>query len=137
MEQSKRNMLLGGVAAILLAFAGYRVFFGATGKPELPDMYTSYGICLACGQEATVVHSKDQREPFHCEACGHDAVYSWWFCDDCRYRFIPELIRRPGEPPRPTPFPVCTHCNCKGVAGWDPENPNMVPEGQAKLPEWP
>jgi DNA-directed RNA polymerase subunit RPC12/RpoP len=137
MQQSKRNLWLGGIAVVLLAFAAYRVFSGTSGKPDLPDRYTGYGVCLACGQDLTVVYEKDQAQPLRCDACGEEAVYLWWFCNDCRYRFIPELIREPGQPPRPTPYPVCTHCNCTAVAGWNPDNPNMVPEGQARLPRWP
>ena len=137
MENSKRKLWLGGLAVVLFAFAGYRVFFGASRKPVLPDTFTGYGVCLSCKQDAIVVYKKGENEPFTCQACGDEGVCLWWFCNDCGYRFIPELIREPGEPPRPTPYPVCTHCSCNAVSGWDPENPLQAPEGDANLPNWP
>lgn len=137
MDDSKRKLWLGIITVVLFAFAGYRVFFGASGKPKLPDTFTGYGVCLACGQDAIVIYKKGESAPFACEACGDQAVYLWWFCNDCGYRFIPELIRQPGEPPRPTPYPYCTHCSCNNVSGWDPEDPSQGPEGDAKLPRWP
>jgi hypothetical protein len=137
MDGSKRNMWLIVVAVVLFAFAGYRVFFGASSKLDLPDTFTGYGVCLACREEAIVIYKRGVRGPFRCEACGEQAVYLWWFCNDCGYRFIPELIRKPGEPPRPTPYPYCTHCSCNSISGWDPEDPSQFPEGDARLPQWP
>jgi hypothetical protein len=137
MAQSKRNTWLGIIAAILIAFAGYRLFFGASQRVDLPDTFTGHGVCLACEEESLIVYQKGEREPFPCEACGQRSVYAWWFCDDCRHRFVPELVRQPDEPPRPTPFPYCTRCGCRGVAGWEPDNPYMAPEGDAELPKWP
>lgn len=137
MEDSKRKVWLTVIVVVLFAFAGYRIFFGGTRKPQIPDEFTGYGVCLACGQEAAAVFRKEEVQPFHCQACGEDAVYLWWFCNDCGYRFVPELVREPGQPPRPTPFPYCTHCACNSVSGWDPDNPAHGPENDAKLPPWP
>jgi len=137
MEQSKRNFWLGVVAVVLFAFAGYRVFFGGAKKVQLPDTYAGSGVCLACNEENLVVYKAKQSQPFQCEACGEQAVYLWWFCNECGYRFVPELVREPGRLPYPTPYPVCTHCNCSGITGWDRDNPNMAPKGDAKLPKWP
>jgi predicted RNA-binding Zn-ribbon protein involved in translation (DUF1610 family) len=137
MQGSKRNLWLGIIAAVVLAFAGYRLLFGGSKKVVIPDEFAGSGVCLACGEEALVVFKRGQSQPFRCEACGQEAVYLWWFCNDCGYRFIPELIREPGKLPYPTPYPVCTHCNCNNITGWDADNPNMAPEGDAPLPEWP
>ena len=137
MENSNRKVWLTIISVTVLVVAGYRLIFGSTGKPKLPDTYTAYGICLACKQEATILHQKDDPQPFLCQGCGEQAVYTWWYCNDCRYRFIPELIRTPGEPPHPTPYPTCTHCSCNSVSGWDPENPDQARGHDAKLPKWP
>ena len=137
MEQSKRNAWLGVIAAAVLAFAGYRVFFKSDKAFSYPDEFTATGVCLHCGQTVTFSFAAGAKPPYHCEGCGEDAVYPWWYCEDCHYRFVPEMIREPGQPPRPNPYPTCTHCGCPNVSGWDSENPYQVPDGDAKLPPWP
>ncbi len=138
MDQQKRNVAIAVVAVVIIAFAGYRVLTARSGGAmKFPDEFTAAGICLNCKQETTITFHPGEKPPYHCEGCGEDAVYPWWFCNDCKYRFIPELIRKPGQPPRPTPYPVCTHCGCADVSGWDPDNPYQVPQGDAPLPKWP
>ena len=136
MEQSKRNVWLGAIALVLLGYAGYRVFFGSTGAYDVPPEYLVHAVCLSCGEECTVVVQRDDEgAPYTCQACGENAVYLWWYCHECKYRFVPRLVNRPGEPPRPEPFPTCTHCNCQSVSDYDPEHQDI--EGTAKLPKWP
>ena len=138
MEQSNKKVWLSVVAVVVLGFAGYRLFFRSTEAYSYPDRFTGHGVCLACGQESTIEYPAMSQPPYECQGCGEKTVYLWWFCDDCRYRFIPDLVPgKPGEPPKPNPYPVCTHCRCMHITSWDPDNPYQAPEGDAPLPKWP
>ncbi len=137
MNPKQRNALLAAVAVVLLAVAGFRMLRSSGNAIENIRTYTGYGVCLACKQESVVSYGVNESQPLRCEACGEQAFYLWWYCNECKYRFIPDLVRKPGQPPRPNPYPRCTHCGCADVSGWDPENPYQTPAGDAELPDWP
>ena len=138
MSKNQRNVVLGVLAVAAIAYAGYRIMRGGKAQSlQTVRNFTGYGVCLNCKQEAIVTFGANELPPYHCEACGEDAFYLWWYCRECKYRFIPDLIRKPGQPPRPNPYPRCTHCGCSDVCGWDPDNPYQVPQGDAPLPKWP
>lgn len=137
MEQSKKKVWLSVIAIALLCFAGYRMFIQPSDVVAYPDEFTGQGVCLNCQQEVTFSYKAMTKPPYVCQGCGEQAVYLWWYCDDCSHRFVPNLVRKEGEPPRPNPYPYCTHCRCMNITAWDPENPYQSPMGDAKLPEWP
>ena len=137
MEKSARKTWMGVIAVVVLALAGYRTFFASGAKVDLPDTYRCYGVCLHCGEEAVGDYKTGDPPPYVCQACGERTVLPWWFCYDCGYRFIPQLVASDDGLPHPTPYPFCTHCGCRSVTAWDADDPGLAPEGDAKLPKWP
>jgi DNA-directed RNA polymerase subunit RPC12/RpoP len=138
MDNAKRNLIFGIVAVALLGFAGYRLFSTTRNPIRLPEDITTYGVCLACGQDAIVGHKLRANAPFECQRCGEMAVYPWYYCYDCMRRFVPPLGRdNPNEPAHVLPMPRCTACGCRAVAPYDPERPDQAPVEDVEPPEWP
>lgn len=137
MDNTKRNVALISVAVVLIGFAAYRIVYSRSTPPPLPTKVNAIGVCLACQEQVEFTRNMTDMPPFHCPACGADAVYAWMYCYDCNRRFIPEMQNVPGQPPRPVPFPACTHCGCQNVSGYDTEDPTQAPIADAELPPWP
>lgn len=92
MDQRQRNVLLGAVAVIALVVAGW--MFSSSGEDlRSIDQYTDYCACLNCDWEGLVTHSSREQDPFICEQCDHESVHYLYYCNECRSRFIPQLIR--------------------------------------------
>ncbi len=137
MTTSQRNGLLVGSAVVALAVAAVLFARGRTAG-QLPSQYTTRGICLACQKESESRHALTDIPPFVCPHCGKAAVYPWYYCYDCKKRFVPDLVRM--EPGRPLRVPTWTSCpcpNCRSaqVTQWDPSFQGQA-AGDAPLPKW-
>lgn len=139
MNKTQRNLALGTLAVVLLAYSGYRIFGQrrGVGALNIPEQITQHGVCLACKQEVEVTHPLRERPPYVCPVCGERAVYIWWYCYECHYRFIPTLEKDDQGVLRPTRFPRCPHCGCTTVGEYNPEMGRQTPEADYPLPKWP
>ncbi len=136
MDKTTKNLILGTVALLGFAYAGYAFFSGNKNVARaLPEEYNAHGVCLNCKAESGYVAKLGASAPFKCSSCSEEALYPWMICTECQTRYVPNLLKVPGQPSRPNPFSVCPKCSCTTVAGWDPEF--MTPAGDAPLPEWP
>ncbi|MBI5865303.1 MAG: hypothetical protein HZB38_12495 [Planctomycetes bacterium] len=130
----KKNVWLGIIAVLALTAAGW-VFFSQPKKFKLAGEFATTGVCLSCKADGQAVFKKGEYEPLKCPSCGDVAFYSWWYCNECGYRFVPDLMKDGSNAPKPNPFSKCAHCNCQSVAKFDPEF--HAPHGDARLPKWP
>ncbi|MFN0135819.1 MAG: hypothetical protein ACKVS9_06840 [Phycisphaerae bacterium] len=120
------------LAIVVFGLAGWRILAGS-GELKMSKTFTAQGICLSCKTEGTVEYAAKTVPPYKCASCDAESFYSFWYCMDCQYRFVPDLMK--DAPRRPVPYPVCLHCNCKTVSAWIPE---LMPQrGDAKLPKYP
>lgn len=135
---TRRSLVLGATAVVLLALAAYLYFSRAdAGSAALPDEYTVHAVCLACRQEARISAPIRQSPPLVCPHCGERAAYSWFYCERCRKRVIPNLQPAPdGGPPKIPMIATCRLCGSP-VGTYIPESPEHQPIGDAPLPEWP
>jgi DNA-directed RNA polymerase subunit RPC12/RpoP len=138
MRVSNRDLVLGGLAVLLIAAAAvlYATWAGSA-KAQLPRSATTLGVCLACKQECAVSHGTAEVAPFECPNCAERAVYPWYFCLDCKKRFVPALVSGPeDEYPRVQPFASCPACGSPRVRGYlSAMEPQVA--GDAPLPPWP
>jgi len=134
-----KNIILVIVAVVLLAIAAVSFYLRSGEQTEIPNQYRIHGVCLETHKEFTLTVKASDAMPFVNPETGRRTVYTWWFCADCRHRFIPELVASPdGGPPHYRPFPLCTNCgsNCTGT--WFPEDPEQEhPDGDGPLPPLP
>lgn len=137
MNSATKNWALGALAILLFGFAGYRMFAGGGKKFQAPQTVVSYGVCLACKQDAEIIHPLNEAQPYKCPSCDEQAVYEWLYCNECHRRFVPDLAKDENGVPRPVPFASCRHCQCTNVAGYHPKHPMQSPVGDAPLPKWP
>jgi hypothetical protein len=135
-RESTRNLVLGSSAGVVLVLAGVFYLRSTGNARSLPDEYNIDGVCLNCHESGEFTYATEQRQPLVCPKCGERAVYSWFYCPKCRKRFVPNLERRDGGPPRLPIVPTCTECGA--MAGtYMKEDPVQDPVGDAPLPEWP
>ncbi len=132
--ENKRNLVLGGVAVVLIAVAVYMFLPRRNVRTPLQN-YNAHGICLNCKAESPFTADLRTPAPFRCPSCGEEAVYPVLSCGDCGTRFVADLQRFPGQPPRSNPFPTCPKCNCTTVSAWDPAAASAT--DPPILPKWP
>ncbi len=137
MNKSAKNWTLGLLAVAALAFAGWRLTRPSGADIQIPTEVLSPAVCLSCKQEVEVKRSLRDPGPYQCPACSSPTAYVWLYCQECNYRFLPNLVAKEGRLPRANPFPYCTHCGCETVAAYDPTNPEQSPAGDAPLPRIP
>lgn len=133
-----RNLVLGGIAIVLFAVAGYVFLRPAGGKIRLPDEYQYRGICAACKSEVMGKYSKHEHEPYQCPACSERAAFLWRYCSVCHKRTLPELVKPAEGGPKTVPaMPLCPVCRCFDLSPFDPDRPDQAPTGDNPLPRWP
>lgn len=138
MNESKRNTVFIIVSLLLIGFAGYRLMTANKAAAIVPKEFVGEGVCLACKQEVTLKYDSGELPPFECPACGEKAAYLWMYCNECRHRFIPELVRlTPDAPPRPKPYFDCPNCGCTSYTNYRPDDEMQHVAGDAQLPHWP
>lgn len=136
MSKGQRNLLLGGIAVAAIAVA-ILLFARGRGSSALPKEYTIWGVCLACQEEAETTQPLADYAPFECPHCSQHAVYNWFYCYDCKKRFVPDLGRPdPGGPLRLPTGLRCRACRSDYVGQYDPQLPTQDPVGTAPLPDW-
>ena len=139
MSYQRRNLVLSIVAVVCLV-AALVVFLRTRGRGGnvFADEYMSPCVCLACQLECEIHHGPQDLVPFKCPNpdCGQVAAYPWYFCYDCKKRFVPQpLMREPGGPLRPPENIRCTACGSGNVTQWGPWIEEQ-PVGDAPLPKW-
>jgi hypothetical protein len=136
-QENKRQIVLGGVAIVLLVVAGWYWFARASGPPAPSSTFTLDGICLACGKDVTATYKAGEGQPATCPLCGKRAVYGTFYCYNCKQRFVPELEPRPGGgPPKMPMIPVCPTCGGTNVAGYIQQDPEHAAAQRGPLPKW-
>lgn len=138
MSPTLKNALLAGAAAVILIAAVF-LYFRPRDVAEFPTEYVVQTVCLETKQEMPVRAAMTERAPFVNPSTGRRTLYPWWFCWECKYRFVPTPIPGQGdEPPRIPPMPACPHCGSANTGSWVPEDPDAAqPAGDAPLPELP
>ncbi len=137
MEMRQRNLLLGGGAVIVVAVVMILIAARSGGSATLPKAFTVHGICLACQKESDVTQTLGTYAPFKCLHCGKSAVYTIFFCRNCKKRFVPDLVRP--DPAGPLRLPMgarCPACGSTDVCQYDAAMPDQHPVGDAPWPAW-
>lgn len=135
MSQGQRNVLLGGIAIAAIAVAV--IIFTRTGPAARPESFAFNGVCLSCQKDVKQVVPLNEYAPFTCPHCATQAVYPWFYCNECNRRFVPDLVRP--DPAGPWRIPqgiACRACGSGNVGSWDPDFPTQQPIGDAQLPKW-
>jgi hypothetical protein len=136
MGRATRNALLLSVAAVLLIAAGLRLTFSHS-TAGVPARFTADAVCLACQQDVTVTPKLSEPAPWKCPKCGEQAAYTWLYCPRCEVKFIPELVRVHGRPPRQPMIPTCPRCGGQHVTAYWAKDPEQPAQGRLPLPKWP
>jgi hypothetical protein len=135
-ERSTKNLILVGLSVVIFATAGAIGFWATRGKPRFAELYLINGVCLSCLWDGEASYKANEGQPAVCPSCNKRAVYEWYYCQDCRKRFVPALDRST-NPPTVPPFSPCPGCYCTNVGAWDPRFPEQaVPRGELPLPKW-
>jgi len=131
-----RNLVYGAVAVVLLAVAAVLyITRSGSSAAQIPRRVTTYGVCLACQQEAVIAHATADVPPFECPHCGERAVYRWCWCLSCKTRFVPNLVRHPeSEYPGMPVVPICPTCGSDRCRSY---TPGVEVAEDAPLPPWP
>jgi hypothetical protein len=144
---SRQSVLIVVLVVLVAAAAAFQFWLRADDTKTLKRFDLS-GVCLNCKHEvSTGTYDAFHPAPWVCPSCGKQAVYTWFYCEDCDYRFVP--VPQPGLQQRPDgpdvyPPPMIAHCPvCEGGGHPSPWYPTFVPEsghqekGKRDLPPWP
>ncbi len=139
MQQSQRNVLFGGLAVVVLGAAGFFLLRPGGGDvPEIGDEIKIYGRCLAGEWEGYVTHPRGERAPYDAEGCPERAVYPLFYCQTCKRRFVPNLVRLSADEPYGVPRVVV--CPADGSGMVMPYYPGFIDEseivGDLPWPKW-
>lgn len=134
----RRNVLFGVLAVVaIVAVIMLMVRRGSTG-PQIGTSAACYGKCLACTFEGEVKYPGDEFAPHTCPQCDKAGVYSLYYCEACKLRFVPTLVRlEPGGPLRVPDRVQCPVCGSPNWALYLPKLMSEGPKGDAPWPEWP
>jgi DNA-directed RNA polymerase subunit RPC12/RpoP len=136
-SKGSRQLLLTAIIVVGFGAAAYS-FLGRRGGPSIAKDFTEPGVCLSCKTEGEVTYPRAEAAPHRCPKCGAQAFYPYYFCFDCKKRFVPALVQRqPGEPLRLPLGIACTRCGSSNVSPFLPNQPDYEPSGDAPLPKWP
>jgi hypothetical protein len=142
-----KNLLLVAVAVVCLVTAAIIHFYPWKMAAKHPDRIRIHGVCLETKRDVVVTAPIGESAPYLNPQTGKRTVYGWYFCGDCRHRFVPG--RRPTTAPapstlpvatalRPAGIPVCPLCGGANCGAWNPDDPDQAhPAGDAPLPAKP
>jgi hypothetical protein len=139
MGKGKKNLLLGGAAVVLLGAAGVSlVTRTGSARAKFPTGYVVQGVDLETKTDVTIHATNKETAPFVNPATGKRTVYPWFFCEECKWRFVPALVpSRTGGPPKLPMIPACPKCGRSGTP-WSPDFPEQAETtGDAPLPAMP
>jgi len=139
MSSTLRKLLLGGVAVVLFGVAGYLLFVRGGSEAKYPTEYFVHVVDLQTKQEAKINAKMTEAAPYLNPATGQRTFYPWWFCQGCRYRFVPPATLGADGAPHLPQMPSCSHCGKMVTGPWIPEGDPDVekPAGDAPLPALP
>jgi hypothetical protein len=134
----RRNVLFGTLGVVAVATLIFLLVVRRGAAPTIAADFTVFGKCLACEYAGDVNYPRNERAPYACPQCQEHAVYPLYFCNDCKLRFIPELVRsQVGEPPRLPREIRCPSCDSTNWMSCDPRLMTEEPAGDAPWPRWP
>lgn len=139
MNESTRKWAGIAVGVVAVGLAVYFFSRNTGDKDKYPRQLTVDGVCLACKQEVKArIKAVSDFAPYDCPNCKEMAVYPWFYCDNCRKRFVPELIPGAGHDGKPAlpAAPKCSGCRSNLVMQYIPGF-SPPPAGDAPLPKWP
>ncbi len=138
MSDSAKKSLLVVAALAAVAVAGVMLMRSDSGSGgNLPQQYSIDGVCLKCHESGQFSYSAKQDQPLVCPKCGERAVYSWFYCNACKKRFVPKLqVRADGVAVIPM-VPACPACGSTDATPFIQEDPTQQPAGDTPLPAWP
>jgi DNA-directed RNA polymerase subunit RPC12/RpoP len=133
---NRRNLVLGGIAGVLIVAAvGYTVTRPSV-SADLPTEIRPSCACLACGQHVHVGVKLTAPKPYTCPECGERAAYPLFVCRDCGAYFVPNLVHyEDSELPSLPVVPSCPSCGSTRVGNYTGDE--TIPSGELILPEWP
>jgi hypothetical protein len=133
-----KQLALGLVALGAFGVAAYLVFGRSNARVEIGEKFSEAGVCLSCKAEGQVSYPREEPAPHRCPKCSEHAFYPYYFCNDCKYRFVPALVAGPAGTPPHMPLGVaCTHCQSGSAGPWFADQPGYEPAGTMPLPKWP
>jgi hypothetical protein len=134
-----KNLLLGAAAVVMLALAVYIYRTRPPADAQYPTECTVSTVCLETKEEVSVTSKMTERAPFVNPKTGRRTLYPWYFCNNCKFRFVPTPIpSSDGEAPRLPIAPTCPHCGAQSACSWDQSSPSQAkPAGTAELPKVP
>lgn len=140
-----KNVVLGVVAVVIFGVAAFLYFYPWETAPELPKQFTVHGVCLDTQKEFTVTVPLGEAAPYPNPETGRRTVYPWYFCLECRHRFVslPPSATAPAAVPTTGPqrmpgMVVCPLCSSAATGAWQPLDPDEAkPAGDAPLPPLP
>ena len=135
MNDSTKSAVLGGVALVVLGGAAY-LFFKPRAAVSFPTRYTIEGVCLACHAQDRVDAKLTDPPPHRCSKCGQSAIFGWYYCQDCKKRFVPNPVKSADRISLPV-IPSCGGCGSQRVSQYASDDPEQTPAGDAPLPKWP
>lgn len=139
MSESTRKRATLGVSIVVIGLAVYYSVRNSSNRDKYPQELTVDGVCLACKHEVKArIKATSEFAPYECPLCKEVAVYPWFYCDNCRMRFVPELIPGAGHDGKPAlpASPKCTSCKSNLVTQYIPGF-HPQPAGNAPFPKWP
>ena len=139
MSGGVRPLLWGILVVLVLAAGGYAFFARGKSAPNIGSRFTEAGVCLACKDDAQVTYPREEPAPHRCPKCGQQAFYPWYYCFDCKKRFVPALTTRDaGGPPRVPLSVACPMCFGTSVSPYLANQPGYELSGpDGPLPKWP
>lgn len=138
MGDSTKKVLLGGAAVLIFAAAVVLYVVRRPGGADLPTKYNYWGVCLETKEDISGEAPAGTTEPYANPKTGRPTVYSWWYCNNCQWRFVPELAKDSNGIPRAPMAPRCPHCGGVSCGKWFPADPEQAePKGKAPLPKIP
>jgi len=137
---NRRNLILGSVAALLIAVAVVYTLTRPKVGADLPREISANCACLACKQPVQIVARTKEPRPYTCPKCGQRAVYPLYQCHACGKVFVPNLVTYedeefPEQYPAIPVVPSCSTCGSTNVGAYIGQEP--VAADQLVLPPWP
>jgi hypothetical protein len=131
-----RNLVLGGIAGVLIVVAIVYYVSRPSVRAELPKELRLNCACLACRQHVRVTVGITDPRPYECPECGERAAYPLFVCRDCGAYFVPNLVHyEDREFPSMPVVPACLKCGSTKVGAYI--GAETIPPDQLVLPRWP
>lgn len=132
----RRNLILAGVAGVLILVAIVYYVSRPSASAEFPDEIKTNCACLACRQHVRIEAKLTDVPPHECPECGQQAAYPIFLCRGCGKYFVPNLTpAEGGQPPGLPMIPTCSTCGSQDAGGYT--GTETIPSDELVLPPWP